>query len=217
MKILFLAFVKSQYPQILEKVNQQYLSLKKAEPEAFCFVIGTNLDHLDMSNYSFTHIDTSEVKGKIFRKTHFDIAQQIIDQLNPDVVYFRYPMFDSICYEFVKKNEKKVIFEIHSKTIYEVSEQDKKNEIEYASRIYEHTAGIVCVTQELADYERERCHNNQPIFVMPNGINTDTIPFTKFNNFGHCFELLCIANFSSWHGYDRLLRGLANSSFKSRF
>ena len=51
MKLLLLAFVDKEYPQILRKINAKFLALRSRVPDTRCYVIG-NGDPRAMSFYA---------------------------------------------------------------------------------------------------------------------------------------------------------------------
>ena len=72
-------------------------------------------------------------------------------------------------------------------------------------------SGIVGVTDEITSYELHRSGDiNKPHITIGNGINADEIKVRKPPKLASDeVRLLCVASFSSWHGIDRLLNGLA--------
>lgn len=57
----------------------------------------------------------------------------------------------------------------------------------------------------VAIYSAEEIKNN--ILFINNGVDLDTVPIKKVND-SKTINLICLATFSYWHGYDRLLNGL---------
>ena len=217
MKVLFLAFIDTSYSQILNKVNSQLKYLKKYLPGSACVVIGTNYKKLNLKNYDFEFIDISSIAKSSIAQVRYEVAQKVVDTVLPDIIYFRFPMYNKLCFDFVKKNEGKVIFEIQSKTINEISQIDAEEENKFAPLIYQHTLGIVAVTDEIAKYELKRSDYKQKIHVMSNGIDINSLSFSNYIKSENIYNILCLANFSKWHGYERLLMGLSQHSQKDKF
>ena len=72
--------------------------------------------------------------------------------------------------------------------------------------------GIVGVTNEITSYEIMRSGDfNKPHITIGNGIEVEKIRLRKPPIYtGKELRILCVASFlSRWHGFDRLLRGLA--------
>ncbi len=70
--------------------------------------------------------------------------------------------------------------------------------------------GLVCMTQEIADHERERARRpDLPVFIYPNGVVYDTSGGLPADERDEVPEILFVAGyFYDWHGLDRLLRTL---------
>lgn len=67
------------------------------------------------------------------------------------------------------------------------------------------TAGVVGVTQEIADYELARIRCGKPSFVFPNGIDVDTCePLADKREAASNVAFVC-SDFKAWHGLDRVL------------
>lgn len=71
--------------------------------------------------------------------------------------------------------------------------------------------GFVCVTNEISNYELRRISNpHKPHITIGNGINVYSIRLRKPVNFtGDELDILCVGNVNKWHGYDRLIKGVA--------
>lgn len=74
------------------------------------------------------------------------------------------------------------------------------------------SAGIVAVTQEIADYERRRgLSPKAPAYVYPNGTIADDEQIQPDRRAGNVPVLLFVAShFAPWHGLDRILDAARN-------
>lgn len=72
------------------------------------------------------------------------------------------------------------------------------------------TKGIITVTEEIAKIELERVNKDIPFAVVSNGVDVESIPFTKFKRFdGKNLNIIFVASFfAPWHGLDRMIEGL---------
>jgi glycosyltransferase involved in cell wall biosynthesis len=153
----------------------------------------------------------------------FDQASRIaaIDQClavardgRADVVYMRYPVYESEVLRFVREAPP-VVFELQTIYAHEAPPTLAKVEAAWAARVLPHTAGLVAVTSQILDDERLRARQalpgrDLPGHVMPNGADPDRIPFVAPSLARGRVDLLCVANFYAWHGIDRLIVGFAS-------
>lgn len=209
-RILYLAFVDESFPQLLNKIDQQYIYIKRLAPGSRGVVIGHHFDNLDKSRLAIACCQTSIKPGEEgLREELFRCAAAEVEQFQPDVIYFRDPFFDLLALEFVQRYPN-VVFEIQSIVENEVSPMEAFIERTVAPRILAHAAGVVAVTDEILAYQRNRCPRPLAGHVMPNGIAPDAVPFLAARHHADQVHLLCAAHFSPWHGIDRLLQGMAS-------
>lgn len=138
-----------------------------------------------------------------------------------DIFLLRYYVHDPFQLAFVKRCKKPVYFVHHTLEVPElalpggVSGWIRSNlETFIGNSTIAKASGTIGVTQEIIDYELTRAGApDKPSYIYPNGIifnkqelidkRSDDIP-----------ELLFVANFSPWHGLDRLLTTIAKSKEK---
>jgi hypothetical protein len=69
-----------------------------------------------------------------------------------------------------------------------------------------HALGLLGVTQEIAEYERDLHAPEKAIGVYPNGVNTDQIPLIDDHRSAGVVDAAFICGkFSAWHGLDKLI------------
>lgn len=216
MRLLYFAFVDAAYAQLFVKINQQFRIFKKLNSDSHCCVIGVNGGQVDMSAYEFEFIDLAGyANSPRLRSVHFLVAEQVVERLCPDIIYFRYPFFDPHTLEFVSKFDN-VVFEIQSIAANEVSPGLAAIELEYGPKILSHAKGIVAVTNELLAYELSRSTKPFPTYILSNGIDPSSLPFSVSSKNQDHLNLLCLAHFNVWQGYDRLISGLAEYPNKEK-
>jgi len=75
--------------------------------------------------------------------------------------------------------------------------------------------GLICVTREIAQYQRERCgiQDDKSVLIYPNGIRLEqTLPELRDAREG-CPEVLFVAGtFFPWHGLEPLIESVLNSN-----
>ena len=208
MKLLYLAFLYAVEKQIFSKIEQQLRIIKKLNPDSHCYIIGTNSGKIPMERYGLNFVDLTETKDNPSRQDYFRACEQIILKLAPDIIYFRYPIFDYWTYEFVSKFNN-VVFEHQTIAEYEFHPQLAEMEKKYGPYVLGKAKGIVGVTEEILKYEQARSLAPKPGYVMANGID-NSLPMAKATYPFDEIHLFSTAYFSPWHGLDRLIEGLAH-------
>ena len=138
-----------------------------------------------------------------------------------DLIILRYPGMDILPpFKFLKRYGDKVVTEHHTNELAELKIENIdtiRTKIKYAlEKVYapyflKRVLGVIGVTDEIRKIEIKKAGQvDKPSFVFSNGINVDEIPFTGFKKFDevHLSILFIASNFSSWHGLDKILRGL---------
>ena len=208
MKILHLAFVDTAYGQILQKIDQQFAAFKQLNSETHCRVIGINNRSINLDKFAFDYTDLQKVEQKVSRIKYFNACEKEIHHYKPDIVYFRYPYFDSYALDFVKAHDN-VVFENQTIAEYEFPVGKAEIEKKYGPLILGHSRGIVGVTEEILNYELKRAIGSPPGYVMTNGIDVNSLPLIDDKPKTNEINLFCAAHFSYWHGIDRLIYGLS--------
>lgn len=150
--------------------------------------------------------------------THLLIMKNIdLDEF--DFVILRYPSSCSIgsCYFFSRYGDR-LITEHHTNESIEYQEYRKGfiNWIKFglddfcASIVLKKTRALIGVTKEIVDLELQKCGIKKQFFVLSNGIDLGSVPFTPSLIFDHkVLKLLFVASGeSSWHGVDRLVESI---------
>lgn len=208
-RILYLAFVESSYPQLFAKIDQQVRSMRRFNPDVHCYIIGPNEHNLSIDGYDLNYVDIAHLRNTAyFRQAHFSVAHELAEKVQPDIIYFRYPFFDGPALDFIQKHHN-VVFEIQSIAAHEVGPEAAALELMCGPHILERTAGLVAVTDELLKYELNRSPRPLPGYVMSNGIDPASLPMISPVDRKGEVHLLCAAHFSPWHGMDRIIEGFA--------
>jgi len=207
-KLLYLAFLYAAEKQIFSKIAQQLRVIKELNPDSHCYIVGTNSGRIPIDRYGLNFIDLIETKDNPSRQDYFSACEKIIVKLAPDIIYFRYPIFDYWTYEFVSKFNN-VVFEHQTIAEYEFHPQLAEIEKKFGPYILGKAKGIVGVTEEILKYEQGRSLAPKPGYVMANGID-NSLPMAKPNYPSNEIHLFSTAYFSPWHGLDRLIEGMAH-------
>lgn len=178
----------------------------------------------DRNNLYLIHNDEQIVYGR----THFKIpsylhtqfyndlhkaAVKAIKEISFDYVYWRSaPLFSSSCKvaETAKERGAKLVLEIPT---FPSSREETMNGIRRVFALYEkqfserfnNFVDYYVVIGEDAKGE----HRGKPAINIENGIDISNVPVRKPVNDKDAIHLLALASMSYWHGYDRLIKSLA--------
>ncbi len=209
MKILQIAFAATDQSGVHRKLAEQVTALRACGQEVESLVFADTRIAPAPSNAPYRLVD---IQGGGFglasRSVAFHACWEAVDQLRPDVVYMRYPIYDGHVLRFVQEAPP-VVFELQTIFKNEAPPQVAAFEESWAARVLPHTSGLVAVTNEILEYETDRAKWAIPGHVMPNGADPATIPFTTPALASDRVDLLCVASYYPWHGIDRLLLGMA--------
>ncbi|MGQ9856728.1 MAG: glycosyltransferase [Fervidobacterium sp.] len=166
--------------------------------------------------------DSTGLKGKIYSFVlyHARLARKIDSVANKDngplIAYIRSSRYNPDAAKLVKKLKNKgykIILEIPTANV--VEELRKMNSAVkwiligeykmYAKRIYELVDLIISIGTNNDALERFR----KKTIVITNGIDLTTLPLVTPPPLETTLNLVGVGNISYWHGYDRLIRGLA--------
>ena len=165
-----------------------------------------NISH---ENSLITIIQRQLITGKILKN--------IIKSLNSlDILYFRFPFPTFFLpLNFLKSHRGCKIVSEHNNIEYKefISEKNYSfflYDFFFGTFIRKQMDGMIGVTNEITLYELiKRGGPRVPHLTVGNGINVCEYPLKDFTPFsGSELRILCIAHISSWHGWDRLLRGV---------
>ena len=90
MKILFLAYIKSNNKQILDKVDDQVLSIREIYPESDGIVVGEGWDNTSCVTRAVSVFDSKKLYNTSEKSEHnkiiTDIFQIAINKKKPDII-----------------------------------------------------------------------------------------------------------------------------------
>jgi glycosyltransferase involved in cell wall biosynthesis len=211
-RVLIAAFVNTDHPGVLRKVHEQTVALREYVPETIGLAIGDNSRKADVDGLACSYVDVpGGAYNTLTRAACFHVLWEAVQKLQPDIVYFRYPMYDSHTLRFVR-DVPATVFEIQTKAESEFPPQVAAADNEYARRVLPLARGVVAVTAEILDYELARGGASRAGHVMSNGMNAESVPFTPAahtTGASGIVEMICAAQFAHWHGIDRILAGMA--------
>lgn len=199
-------------------VNKKIEAQAKAARE-----IGLNLDFIILNSFHenrkdnliYKKIDDSIFKKKLFR---YQIIDKYIELKKYDYIILRYSGMDISSLYFVYKYGEKIITEHHTDEIGEILTYKSKVSGRYILERYlspiflKKVGAFICVTNEIINVELEKCGCFKKALLMPNGVDTESIRFTKFKPFdGKKLDIIFVASFfAPWHGLDEILNNLVS-------
>lgn len=210
MRIMCLAVLRKEFPQLLEKFDAQVRHLRNCNADTWGFALGP-ADPQDMSRYSFSYINVP-----FKRNICMAAAEALAHDCRPDVIYFRYPGATRYLRQFTRRHAN-VVFEHNTKEETEARGQKLLDERFWGARTLSLAAGLCGVTSEILTYEQGRLARPVNGMVLGNGIEPGKIPILSGQAPDQEIHLLCAARFAPWHGVDRLLRGMAGYCGEERF
>lgn len=177
--------------------------------------------HFD-NQISATAIQTSIEKFKAWINLRRNYHQWLLNQQETiDIFLLRYYVHDPFQWQFVRQCKKPVYLVHHTLEIPELALPGGINgfvrstlEKIIGRASIKKAAGIIGVTQEIADYELARSGTSkQKSHIYPNGIvfRNQILHDRRSTDIP---ELLFVANFAPWHGLDRLLIAMRHSNAK---
>lgn len=211
MRILCLAALLGGLPQLLKKFDAQVRGLRAHCPETSAYVLGTS-DATPYKGYAFQHISTVFSPQLIMAA-----ADALVQEVKPQIVYFRYPCATQALHRFVHRHPNLVVFEHNTLEENELTGLQLVDEKRWGSAVLAEAAGLCCVTNEIMAYERSRTTANKPALMLGNGIDPTAVQKVTFAVPTGEIHLLCAATFAPWHGVDRLLHGMAAYKGPERF
>lgn len=210
MRIMCLAVLRKEFPQLLQKFDAQVRHLRNCNADTLGFALGP-ADPQDMRRYSFTYINVP-----FKRNLCVAAAEALTHDCRPDVIYFRYPGATRYLWQFTRRHAN-VVFEHNTKEEMEARGQKLLDERLWGARTLSLAAGLCGVTREILSYEQARLSRPVKGLVLGNGIEPQSLSLLPAQGADREIHLLCAARFAPWHGVDRLLRGMAAYKGKERF
>lgn len=244
MKILYLYIGGStKHSSIQNKIISKIATLNKINCKTTGVFFSTNVKNNTKLNENINIIKVKKASRYLFPRfqqlnfIYSAINKYLSENINQfDITYFRYPLANKYLYRLVKKYPNKICFEHNSKEVEEIkiSQYNFKltlkpshflpyiqdyylllrNEITYASKVFKHSLFGICVTNEIAEYEKNRSTNHlYKTFTISNGINTNNINIKTSIQYNKNLNLIFFrgaATKAQWYGIDRLFCGLSN-------
>ena len=158
-----------------------------------------------------------------------DIYKKYLSKKKIDFLILRYGTSDYSMKWLIKKLDGKIIFESNTNEVEQLKlrykglfktpswiSYDYLNEKYLAPRILKKVAAVICVTDEIARYQKKRIGSGPKIITISNGINTESFPIAPVINIGSGeIKLLMICGGDvEWHGLDKIAPYLAKTNFK---
>lgn len=211
MKLLVLDFIDKENPQLLRRMNAKFSALRDQLPHGRCYVIGDGKPE-HMHGYDFTYVHATDIEDKIA------CCYNLSESLRPDLVYMRYPGACEPLLRYVSTFPN-VVFEHNSIEEKECTGTARDLELALGPQIISAAAGVVGVTREIAEYERERSRPDMPIFVLPNSLEVSGKKIEKRPQLspGGTLRMFSAGRFDQRHGLERVFNGLASNAAKERF
>lgn len=200
MRILMLAFIGPDYPHILRKFGAQFAALRDKNPDTHCMVLNCHPAR-PAAGLPFTCLTGLD------RPAMYAACANMAEDLRPDVIYFRYPLFDENTARFVERYPN-VVFEHHTIEEKELPPDAARQEKLWAGEVFKNTLAVVGVTDEILRYEQARSPKPLPGIAIGNGVDFAASPLLPRPAFEQTLHIGMAAHFAPWHGVDRLLEGL---------
>ena len=218
-KFLYLSFLLPNHKQILEKIYYQVKGLQLYNKNALGLVLHNGLtSELLENNQQLVSIDFRPIQNNFpnvsLSKIKFDIAEKVIEMLQPDIIYFRYVYGVDENWVAFSERHKNIITEHQTKEFEEMSFIGKPKifldeELRFGKSFRNNLMAMVSVTPEIAKYQKEFiAGKNIPDFVLSNGINVGSVKKSDKNKDEKIVNCLISAHYRIWHGIDRLISGL---------
>lgn len=210
-----------------KKIIQQVCSMNRlmtAELALFC-KSKKSADDYTASVVSFSKDKGMEPPAIRWCRTTGDVSK-LLSSLSPmDFLYTRYPPIPSITIPLLVNRNPKVILEINGILSKEGGNNVSVNlgwrMLEWIFRPWLIRTGdsLVAVTDEILKYHEPRGpRKGTKGTVISNGIDCDSLPLRHYENVRKSHvNLIGVALVSNWHGYDRVLKGMANYNGEADF
>jgi glycosyltransferase involved in cell wall biosynthesis len=128
-----------------------------------------------------------------------------------DALVIRYPLYDPFLH-LMLRSRNKIITEHHTKELSELRllrSWRRFMERSCGNRWLNKFAGVIGVTEEIVQYEKERSGFRKKSIFIPNTIPVDLeAPLTGAIGLGEKINIIFVANFRPWHGLPKVIEGL---------
>ncbi|GEM_PF-4862439 len=169
----------------------------------------------------------SGIYGAIERK--FNLAKstkEAINNLSPDIVYFRYEGADAFSAKEVICQRIPYVIELNTKTVPEF--WATRRFLPYCVSVltepwvFSNASGVAAVTSEIYKYAVKSGKKENPFLLAKNGIDIKSYVYYKYNpSIRELYNtpidaplLAMIGSISPWHGADILLRALSSAELE---
>ena len=211
-----------EYPGIEKKLYHQYNAIKRLGLNDFEIVALNTRFNGQKTGIQFVKL--RDIMRYARGYALYNFMKNLIEPYEKLVL--RYPTVD-LSFFFLKDiiRSMPVFTEHHSKEVFEVSVNAKSVLKRKLSIFFENhffrpalgeIKGVIGLTNEICAYELKRLGKTKPAVVIPNGVDVENVPFTKFRKFdGKNLNMIFISgNFQPWQGLDRIFESLLQ--FKNR-
>ncbi len=218
MKVLFIM----KYPlvdqySIMQKLNGEINAVRNLGHEPYYISFDREFLYLDngserkkIQKTTFGHMP-----GYFHTIVFYDIyhaSRKVILENHFDVVYFRHSPLNPPGKKMMKAANKKskLVVEISSFPPYTEKAKNKIRALYHmrSKKMWEKCAKYVSLFTGIGDYANE--YLGRPFLNIDNGIDVSLIPpREEITNTDDKIHLLGVASMCEWHGYERIIRGLA--------
>lgn len=224
MKLLYIAQSLGKMSGVKNKVYAQCEAFEKNGYETSLFswgVVKQKMEPFPSISGTYKFFDVTEQKDSHIRNVikrryrMFPVLYKLIKALKPDIIYLRYPLADPAWIVFLLLiHPIKLIVEHNTLELQELSSQHN-----FLGFTFEFLFGkffrlfpdqFVAVTDEILLEQRKRAWPKSINgIVIGNGFNVSSVKLRTLPELGNEIRILGVANLAYWHGYDRILRGIA--------
>lgn len=150
----------------------------------------------------------------------YKAAKKIVETYDFDLVYFRFGPLNQMGKSLFKTVSKKAVLVVEIPTFPPDREKQKtalrRIYMKYSDKCWQNVSKYISLFTIIG--EKANSYLGVPTLNIDNGVFVDTIPEKKQETPSDGkIHLLAVASMSKWHGYDRIIKGLADwNNAKSR-
>ncbi|HOD91985.1 MAG TPA: glycosyltransferase [Thermotogota bacterium] len=223
MRIIYAAMVNKSMSGVEKKIISQFDALKRIRDTSLYLLMNGKPDKHFFQEIADRKIRTIYPESSITnpikrRKNKLDIlSKKIIEEFSyeDNVIYFRYPLADSLFYKFLKKMKDYYIVTEHQIPENKIFLEKKLQwrllpEIIWGKSVRKKIDGFVGVTQEIIEYQKMIVGSRKfKGIVIGNGITTcnESVRNYKVNE-ENIIKLLFVGTPYPPHGLDRLIKSI---------
>jgi len=171
-------------------------------------------------------VETIHMRGAVGNQRSAKICESLLalfDRFQWDVIYSRFETFSLRIAAFYRKAQKRgarVLLEVPTYPLTQRwtsigSNLKNGNIIRALRQIYNATINTLGITRFRTCVERIVTNNGYdeiwhvPTIRIHNGVDIDSVKVKKQSSKRGTINLIAVANLAKWHGYDRILKGMA--------